>query len=110
MVNVTLPPPTSTVPCTKSGGVETPADATASPTGSVTSAWRVLGEDGAVVELGVLLPHAAVSMTMAAGPASRIRGGVMFNPDIENTPSVARGRSVYYMRLTITAATGHHGS
>src|SRR5207248_8876065 len=84
IASVTFPPPTSTVPCTKSGGFATPADATASPTGSVTSVWKELGDDGAVVELGPLLPHAAARKTIAASPASLTRGGVMVNRDIEN--------------------------
>src|SRR2546429_5096921 len=70
IANVTFPPPTSTVPCITSGVFGTPADATASPTGSATSAWKELGDDGAVVELGPLLPHAAARKTIAASPAS----------------------------------------
>src|SRR3977135_1624591 len=77
IAKVTAPPPTSTVACTKSGGFATPGDATVSPTGSATSAWRVL-VDAAVVELGMVPPHAGVRIAMTMQMANRVAGVLMF--------------------------------
>jgi hypothetical protein len=58
------------------GGFGTPGDATASPVGSVTSAWKVF-DDGAVVEPVVPLPHADVTITVMVPIASRLAGDLI---------------------------------
>src|SRR5262249_36944208 len=97
-VKVTVPLLTSTVPCTRSGGRATPAVAATSPTGSVTSAWKM---DGTPVGLVVLLlPHAAVTrMTVAALMANRITGVVMFR--------TARAAPCYRSTLLASNTSAH---
>src|SRR5579872_7152375 len=74
-----LPPLTSTVPCTKSGGCVTPGDVTASPAGSVTSACRLLVEEPMGKLGAVEFAHAPLKTRNTSHHASRISAVIVLS-------------------------------
>src|SRR5438132_4949919 len=87
MLKMMFPATMSIVPWTTSGGLETPATATASPIGSLISPCRVTGVvEGAVVEL---LPQATLRAAATAPEASRISSRML-----EAREFILRRRSV----------------